>query len=144
MAPGSTSSSSASSARPRVSGTCVMTKISAIRPMAANRKNTPVIPIPSTSEGKNSARNPFVVHPKSTAMPIPRPRMCSGKISATPRAAHGGVEVPPQPPPHRNVEEGLHREDEGHHEEQQNIRPQRIPDRQQHGCDSDEPVTGRG
>jgi hypothetical protein len=28
-------------------------------------------------------KKPFVAHPKITAMPIPRPRMCSGKISAS-------------------------------------------------------------
>lgn len=48
-------------------------------PMAAKMKNTPLIWIASTSAGKNSARNPFVVHPKNTATPIPRPRMCSGR-----------------------------------------------------------------
>jgi hypothetical protein len=52
-------------------------------PMAAKMKNTPLIWIASTSAGKNSARNPFVVHPKNTATPIPRPRMCSGKTSAS-------------------------------------------------------------
>ena len=51
--------------------------------MAAKRKNDPVMPIPSTRDGKYSARNPLVVQPKKTAIPIPRPRMCSGKISAS-------------------------------------------------------------
>lgn len=68
---------------PRVSGTLVHTNTSAATPMTANMKNDPVKPISLTSDGKNSARIPLVVQPKKTEIPIPRPRMCSGKISAS-------------------------------------------------------------
>src|SRR3954467_11404308 len=63
---------------------------------------------------------------------------------ADPQAAHVQREDLHCAHPHRDVEEGLHREDEGHPYEQQSLSSQRIPDRQQHRCELDEQMAGRG
>ena len=46
-------------------------------------KKHPVMPTPETRDGKKSASTPLVPQPKNTEMPMPKPRMCSGKISAS-------------------------------------------------------------
>ena len=53
-----------------------------ITPITANRKKVP-IPNAASSDGTYSARSPLMNQPKNTAIPIARPRICSGKISAS-------------------------------------------------------------
>src|SRR6476646_9162573 len=51
-------------------------------PMIANRKKVPS-PSAFSSVGTYSASSPLTNQPKNTAMPIARPRISSGKISAS-------------------------------------------------------------
>ena len=44
-------------------------------------KNVPVMPTASTIDRKYSDRNPLEIQSAKTETPIPKPRMCCGKIS---------------------------------------------------------------